>query len=132
MNKNDASMRPPVLPSGNSAVHPPCRRLLPGFNEAAGFTQRKPRARPPGWKGWSRCFNEAAGFTQRKPTGMAKPPGCRVNCFNEAAGFTQRKPGREHQAHEAPPGSFNEAAGFTQRKPAERGTSPFVVAAELQ
>ena len=36
-------MRPPVLPSGN----PPRRRApqghpAPGFNEAAGFTQRKP------------------------------------------------------------------------------------------
>ena len=42
-----------------------------GFNEAAGFTQRKP--------GWTRTrssrsrsrFNEAAGFTQRKPAGQA-------------------------------------------------------------
>ena len=40
-----ASMRPPVLPSGNARVgvaqaDTGCRL---GFNEAAGFTQRKPR-----------------------------------------------------------------------------------------
>ena len=40
----DASMRPPVLPSGNRVVdesaRPPTTRT--SFNEAAGFTQRKP------------------------------------------------------------------------------------------
>ena len=35
------------------------------FNEAAGFTQRKPRAGGVGWPD-NLGFNEAAGFTQRK------------------------------------------------------------------
>ena len=37
-----ASMRPPVLPSGNAGEpRPPLLRRHARFNEAAGFTQRK-------------------------------------------------------------------------------------------
>ena len=34
-------MRPPVLPSGNLGKQPHSRLIALGFNEAAGFTQRK-------------------------------------------------------------------------------------------
>ena len=41
--KFQASMRPPVLPSGNGAAVDGRDVHAPGcFNEAAGFTQRKP------------------------------------------------------------------------------------------
>ena len=65
-------MRPPVLPSGNvNAGAQPA--VVPGFNEAAGFTQRKPVKVNGPIKGKSQRFNEAAGFTQRKllPAGRA-------------------------------------------------------------
>ena len=63
---SEASMRPPVLPSGNTgyAVRDALDSIY-RFNEAAGFTQRKlsltacASRRP-------LSFNEAAGFTQRK------------------------------------------------------------------
>ena len=60
-------MRPPVLPSGNPGH---IWRKLPSlrrFNEAAGFTQRKPVKVNGPIKGKPQRFNEAAGFTQRKP-----------------------------------------------------------------
>ena len=61
-----ASMRPPVLPSGNVASITSARASrTSGFNEAAGFTQRKPVAFAGVALVWLR-FNEAAGFTQRK------------------------------------------------------------------
>ena len=46
------------------------------FNEAAGFTQRKP-VKPLAWN-WSKCgcFNEAAGFTQRKQAAKASHARC--------------------------------------------------------
>ena len=37
-----------------------------GFNEAAGFTRRKPRASVCHLRRTAACFNEAAGFTRRK------------------------------------------------------------------
>ena len=40
------------------------------FNEAAGFTQRKPATRTQGMNWIRQCFNEAAGFTQRKTSIM--------------------------------------------------------------
>ena len=38
----------------------------------------------------SMCFNEAAGFTRRKPF-AARSHGAAIQRFNEAAGFTRRK-----------------------------------------
>ena len=134
-----ASMRPPVLPSGNQRVRHAGRNTAEPsrcFNEAAGFTQRKPARtrsctssstlasmRPPvlpsGNADFNRlqdhppktCFNEAAGFTQRKPTRRRGGPASGMwSGFNEAAGFTQRKPGYrpgqnvpEHPASMRPP-----------------------------
>ena len=40
--------------------------LAYGFNEAAGFTQRKRRVGAASQSAPTLCFNEAAGFTQRK------------------------------------------------------------------
>ena len=40
---DEASMRPPVLPSGNHRARRSCRARTHRFNEAAGFTQRKLR-----------------------------------------------------------------------------------------
>ena len=74
-------MRPPVLPSGNVCAgsdygdRPSGNRLsaasetpsVAGFNEAAGFTQRKQRLEEGEASTYVvRRFNEAAGFTQRK------------------------------------------------------------------
>ena len=65
--RDRASMRPPVLPSGNPSMDRAGRTArLGGFNEAAGFTQRKPRTAGTASSGNVYCFNEAAGFTQRK------------------------------------------------------------------
>ena len=66
------------------------------------------------------CFNEAAGFTRRKPVQLTASKACNVllGSFNEAAGFTRRKRSsrsRLTQPPDARPG-FNEAAGFTRRK----------------
>ena len=61
-------MRPPDLPGGN-------------FKHAT-----KVRPNP-------RCFNEAAGFTRRKPERGRALPDRAGPRFNEAAGFTRRKPG---------------------------------------
>ena len=85
-------MRPPVLPSGNTRNLQ--RGILPhrsGFNEAAGFTQRKLPARCIAAPRDPTRFNEAAGFTQRKLPVRASAPCSGSNRFNEAAGFTQRK-----------------------------------------
>ena len=62
-------MRPPDLPGGN-------------------FPRRRVTCRE-----WKR-FNEAAGFTRRKPAGNTRPSRWNWPSFNEAAGFTRRKPGR--------------------------------------
>ena len=67
-----ASMRPPVLPSGNPMRARGVTRYSIRFNEAAGFTQRKPGAGGSGASRRAGCFNEAAGFTQRK-----RPRWCR-------------------------------------------------------
>ena len=62
-----ASMRPPVLPSGNPERAVGRDRSGPfRFNEAAGFTQRKPTGSTRTGRFCDECFNEAAGFTQRK------------------------------------------------------------------
>ena len=37
-----ASMRPPDLPGGNTERFTGSLRVIPSFNEAAGFTRRKP------------------------------------------------------------------------------------------
>ena len=63
---------------------------LKGFNEAAGFTQRKHKNFIVNSKTMF-CFNEAAGFTQRKHKMEEKLLMLFIFCFNEAAGFTQRK-----------------------------------------
>ena len=60
-------MRPPDLPGGN-----PGRRagrtaaVARRFNEAAGFTRRKPELSTPSETPGAPGFNEAAGFTRRK------------------------------------------------------------------
>ena len=108
------------------------------FNEAAGFTRRKP---PTSWRGEAprgSRFNEAAGFTRRKPISKVLIQTKSLS-FNEAAGFTRRKRGLvavrggQVRASMRPPDlpggnssnagasarvgrSFNEAAGFTRRK----------------
>ena len=86
-------MRPPDLPGGNIWTAYTWRRACCSFNEAAGFTRRKPdldelvQARR-----YSR-FNEAAGFTRRKlPDLPLDPLWLSGGGFNEAAGFTRRKP----------------------------------------
>ena len=90
------------------------------FNEAAGFTQRKPiPCAPARWPDSAR-FNEAAGFTQRKLT-LGYTDFLNLKCFNEAAGFTQRKPVLLPALLVVHSLSFNEAAGFTQRKHAGAG-----------
>ena len=77
----EASMRPPDLPGGNpgkdadEAAHAgkPQR-----FNEAAGFTRRKPATTVSAdllYGSYLRRFNEAAGFTRRKHVGHALSPG---------------------------------------------------------
>ena len=94
--QRQASMRPPVLPSGNgtsgiavmddgklASMRPP---VLPSGNPRP---DRCRRSSP------YRCFNEAAGFTQRKhtiSTCTGRP--ATFHRFNEAAGFTQRKRAR--------------------------------------
>ena len=97
-----ASMRPPDLPGGNDAADvrgsAAARRAC--FNEAAGFTRRKPAVRRRSSRSPAlrhRRFNEAAGFTRRKRGPMVGPalfPVASVlrSRFNEAAGFTRRKP----------------------------------------
>ena len=60
-----ASMRPPDLPGGNTMPMPPCATCASSFNEAAGFTRRKPQ-RLREVLIYDSCFNEAAGFTRRK------------------------------------------------------------------
>ena len=111
----------------------------PCFNEAAGFTRRKPRPPGPGQHARA-CFNEAAGFTRRKleleqvdarrgnrasmrppdlpgGNGVAGQRRCAPTTgFNEAAGFTRRKPKWALDARQRYRCSFNEAAGFTRRK----------------
>ena len=116
-------MRPPVLPSGKPERDTvPTIGVWPRFNEAAGFTQRKPAATPRRQRR-RRSFNEAAGFTQRKQGGQTRTQ--RVTSgFNEAAGFTQRKPGRMGGSCPYRPG-FNEAAGFYPAEtPARLAASP--------
>ena len=83
-------MRPPDLPGGNQ-----------GFDAHAS--------------GWSLCFNEAAGFTRRKPVHLGDVVAGHLIGFNEAAGFTRRKHG-SRTATPARHARFNEAAGFTRRK----------------
>ena len=39
-------------------------------------------------------FNEAAGFTRRKPPSLIVGAALAICSFNEAAGFTRRKPAR--------------------------------------
>ena len=112
-------MRPPVLPSGNPRVRPPLPGSTRGFNEAAGFTQRK-RTGLGSAAPRSRRFNEAAGFTQRKP------PSTGIDHCLGVQRASMRPPvlpsGNPQEAvyalnHSI---SFNEAAGFTQRKPSAR------------
>ena len=106
-----ASMRPPDLPGGNSPSRAALNRPWGRFNEAAGFTRRKPapvdrRAgaaptaasmRPPDLPGgnckWL-CATQAAGIAG----------------FNEAAGFTRRKLVR-------PPPLFEPALAASMRPP---------------
>ena len=82
-------MRPPDLPGGNVDGDVSLVRFCPCFNEAAGFTRRKP-----GTANASRI--RCSGASMRPPdlpggntngaTGVTRP-----GCFNEAAGFTRRK-----------------------------------------
>ena len=139
-------MRPPDLPGGNNHGRGPGRPVPQGFNEAAGFTRRKPGSARRRVRHAGACFNEAAGFTRRKRPATVTVTRWTVACFNEAAGFTRRKlygywyawRGGRYASMRPPdlPGgntfiasafsqtgnvSFNEAAGFTRRK---RGTAP--------
>ena len=108
-------MRPPVLPSGNkrpalkapgtrpsASMRPP---VLPSGNAASGRTPSPD----------SGCFNEAAGFTQRKPEPGAEQPG-----LLGVASMRPPVLPSENDEHKYLFGaaftSFNEAAGFTQRK----------------
>ena len=68
-----ASMRPPVLPSGNADSAAACGPAARRFNEAAGFTQRKRRWRNRQARSQCPGFNEAAGFTQRKRPAAGTP-----------------------------------------------------------
>ena len=83
-------MRPPVLPSGNVNDGDGHLSTFPGFNEAAGFTQRKlahARAEP-------RHGRPASMRPPVLPSGNCRTsatPRSAGGCFNEAAGFTQRK-----------------------------------------
>ena len=62
-----ASMRPPVLPSGNTPNSVATSAApVTSFNEAAGFTQRKLVSTHESNLPLIDSFNEAAGFTQRK------------------------------------------------------------------
>ena len=88
-------MRPPDLPGGNkSVVLPSTSTLMACFNEAAGFTRRKPAQEAGRDDPAGRGFNEAAGFTRRKPRGAEFSRVRSCAGFNEAAGFTRRKPVR--------------------------------------
>ena len=90
-------MRPPDLPGGNHK-DAPLRRVpralasmrppdLPGGNLPA----------VPGPSS-NRCFNEAAGFTRRKPPPTGNRSTATSPRFNEAAGFTRRKHAATHYA----------------------------------
>ena len=83
-------MRPPDLPGGNASVHgPPCARYS-RFNEAAGFTRRKPEL-------GAAVAEELLGASMRPPdlpggNSLLKVIECyHYGRFNEAAGFTRRK-----------------------------------------
>ena len=111
-----ASMRPPDLPGGNPPhVLEYMATVGASFNEAAGFTRRKPRLPPPSSLVHLR-FNEAAGFTRRKRVPRVWTTPALPRCFNEAAGFTRRKQRINTQESPLPSRRFNEAAGFTRRK----------------
>ena len=128
---------------------------LPSFNEAAGFTRRKPGGEGAAPLIADARFNEAAGFTRRKrqctlPQGHSdrhasmRPPdlpgGNRGNVAagTRAAGASMRPPdlpggnawhdGAGDQARSG----FNEAAGFTRRKPMAAFTSWSRVTSRLQ
>ena len=106
-------MRPPDLPGGNLLVVDHSNEPI-SFNEAAGFTRRKPvdrrrdrqsasRAsmRPPdlpgGNKSFMSLFANVASASMRPPdlpggnAGGAAGPAAGAAGFNEAAGFTRRK-----------------------------------------
>ena len=112
-----ASMRPPVLPSGNSACRcSPCACTRSCFNEAAGFTQRKPKADAIEWLESRRASMRPPVLPSGNSTMSSAADNASASGFNEAAGFTQRKHYRFHSPMERELLCFNEAAGFTQRK----------------
>ena len=97
-------MRPPDLPGGNSRRLPHSSHFTSStsFNEAAGFTRRKPlkfsptadqrnfaSMRPPDLPGG----NTGRGSGRRSP---------RSRRFNEAAGFTRRKRSRDSSVNSIP------------------------------
>ena len=85
-------MRPPDLPGGNiCTVNWQRRNVSWGFNEAAGFTRRKPADVQALIDAAEVGFNEAAGFTRRKPVRSRLSQLQHAERFNEAAGFTRRK-----------------------------------------
>ena len=116
----DASMRPPVLPSGNAKSDGERRRRFYGFNEAAGFTQRKLGEGDYGVLPGVDGFNEAAGFTQRKlgPQGIVLHVGDSASMRPPVLPSGNMRRGGEVRRRRA--SGFNEAAGFTQRKPPPR------------
>ena len=69
-----ASMRPPDLPGGNPIRRLTCALSMARFNEAAGFTRRKPAKVAPSAAAPPAGFNEAAGFTRRKPVSAGHHP----------------------------------------------------------
>ena len=102
------------------------------FNEAAGFTRRKPRRVTWRCRAPSCRFNEAAGFTRRKlmpPVRASPSSGSR---FNEAAGFTRRKHPTTGSCSPRRPRRFNEAAGFTRRKPGAATRPPYPSRASMR
>ena len=110
-----ASMRPPVLPSGNDREVDDRDNPGQASMRPAGFTQRK-------LTDWTlfnlvvrSCFNEAAGFTQ------PETPGAGGEHAVHQAGASMRPPvlpseTRAWRGGAAGQARFNEAAGFTQRK----------------
>ena len=133
-------MRPPDLPGGNRSGTKWTISTLYRFNEAAGFTRRKPTSRRTDSESAPLRFNEAAGFTRRKHTSQVltrtasgasmRPPDlpggnggkeCVVPPRDLLASMRPPDlPGGNSAISTAAPSCpcscFNEAAGFTRRK----------------
>ena len=108
-------MRPPDLPGGNwKAAQTKCASCH-CFNEAAGFTRRKPRL--------DRDVGGQRHHASMRPPDLPGGNPCRVTVHWSRFSASMRPPdlpggnGRVRQGHPwARALSFNEAAGFTRRK----------------